>query len=159
MQPTLAIVAPAPNPFPKPRHLAEEIGRMTGCTVIAADIHSTSEVLEYALVCAEDEWHCGNFLRMLPTAAMRHGFRAGATQFCKNLAEEGRGQWRLALAGAERAFYDSTNVAFAKGSIFGRGGGGTPVQTAADRMDVRAGGLEGRAEGVARRRGPEPAGL
>ena len=64
-----------------------------------------------------------------------------------------------ALAGAERAFYDSTNVAFAKGSIFGRGGGGTPVQTAADRMDVRAGGLEGRAEGVARRRGPEPAGL
>ena len=117
-----AIVAPAPNPFPKPRHLAEEIGRMTGCTVIAADIHSTSEVLEYALVCAEDEWHCGNFLRMLPTAAMRHGFRAGATQFCKNLAEEGRSQWRLALAGAERAFYDSTNVAFAKDSIFGRGG-------------------------------------
>lgn len=109
-----AIVAPASNPFPQPRHLAEEIGRMTGCTVIAADARSTSEVFRYALVCAEDAWHCENFLRMLPTAAMRHGFRAGMTKFCKNLARDGRTQWQLALAGAEKGFYESTSVALAE---------------------------------------------
>ena len=116
-----AVAAPPSDAFPRPRHLAEEIGRMTGCTVVAADVRSTADGLEYALVCAEDEWHCENFLRMMPTAAMRHGFRAGAARWVDGLAQKGQAQWALAHAGAEAAFYDSTNVAFAQTAILGRG--------------------------------------
>lgn len=104
------ITAPVTDPFPQPRHLAEDLGRAIGCTIHAVDMLGSSDVRMYALICAEDEWRCGQFVQALQTAAMRHGFRAGVSVWCGDLPAQAHALWPCARNGAEQAFYHSASV-------------------------------------------------
>lgn len=104
------VAAPATDAFPLPRHLAEDISRTTGCTVFAADMLGSADTRQYALVCVEDEWRCGQFFQALQTASMRNGFRAGISEWSGDLPHAGKELWRCARLGAEQAFYGSASV-------------------------------------------------
>lgn len=104
------VAAPAIESFPQSPHLADDVSRASGCTVLAADMAGTYDTRLYALICTSDARMNDQFFHAVQKVSLRYGFRAGLSPWSENLPQQGREFWLAARRGAERAFYTSASI-------------------------------------------------